>query len=95
VEEDALPEGELDDLEAELGPAPPGVKHCRECTILIGPGYLENEPFPHPDGRGFVCWRCFESLQRRAERRAQIERTGQPPPVDPPRRPIPHRYRFR
>jgi hypothetical protein len=95
VEDDALPEGELDDLEAELGPAPPGVKHCRECTILIGPGYLENEPFSHPDGRGFVCWRCFESLQRRAERRAQAERKGQTAPVDPPRRPISRRNPFR
>jgi hypothetical protein len=89
VEDDALPEADNEDLEADLAPAPPGVEHCRECTILIGPGYVESEPFQHPDGRGYVCWRCFESLQRRAERRAQAERRGQVPPVESPFRRVP------
>jgi len=95
VEDDALAEAEIEDLEADLAPAPPGVRHCRECTILIGPGYVEAEPFPHPEGRGYVCWRCFESLQRRADRRAQAERKGQAPAAESPLRPMPRRYPFR
>ena len=50
---------------------------------------------PHPEGRGYVCWRCFESLQRRAERRAQAERKGQPPPAEMPLRPMPRHYPLR
>jgi hypothetical protein len=60
----------------DLPPAPPGTVHCQECTILIGPGYLEREPFRHPQGQGVVCWPCFQSLERRAQR-------GEP---DPPQR---------
>ena len=43
---------------------------CRVCTILIGEGYQETHPIALPNGRGFVCWRCYESLRRQAERRA-------------------------
>jgi hypothetical protein len=59
-----------EDAEAsqDLPPAPPGLRRCQECTILIGPGYLETEPFTHPARPGGVCWRCFESLERRAGR---------------------------
>src|SRR5207248_1048294 len=35
------------DSDEAAGTVPPGVVPCRECTILIGPGYLEREPFPH------------------------------------------------
>ena len=52
----------------DLPPLPPGVVHCQECTILIGPGYLEQDPWPHPQGEGVVCFRCLESLERRAAR---------------------------
>jgi hypothetical protein len=47
---------------------PPGVVACAECTILIGPGYIETEPFPHPHGAGVVCGACLASLERRAQR---------------------------
>ena len=53
----------------DLPRPPPGTVHCQECTILIGPGYLEREPFPHPHGDGVVCEACLESLERRARRR--------------------------
>lgn len=77
------PDQDSDELDLDLPPAPDGTVHCRVCTILIGPGYVETEPFPDPEGRGYVCWRCFESLQRQAERRARAERQGQPaPPPD-------------
>lgn len=46
---------------------------CVECTIFIGPGYQETVPFPAPDGEGYVCWRCYESLLRVANRRAREE----------------------
>ena len=62
--------------------------HCRVCTILIGDGYVESEPLPDPEGRGYVCWRCFESLGRQAERRKRAERLGQPPPLENPLRPF-------
>jgi hypothetical protein len=48
--------------------APPGTVRCQECTILIGPGYLEREPWPHPSGQGGVCGACLDSLERRATR---------------------------
>ena len=42
---------------------------CQECTILIGEAYQEKLPFRSPlDGHAIVCWRCYESLQRRKER---------------------------
>ncbi|MBI4494435.1 MAG: hypothetical protein HY690_16760 [Chloroflexi bacterium] len=48
---------------------------CRECTIFIGEDYQEKVPIPAPDGKGVVCWRCYESLVRTAERQAtQSER---------------------
>ena len=86
MEDEAPLELESEDLETELPPAPDGAVHCRICTILIGPGYVESEPIVDSDGRGYVCWRCFESLQRQAERRAQAERRGQVPPPDTPLR---------
>jgi hypothetical protein len=52
----------------DLPSAPPGLVRCQECTILIGPGYLETRAFCHPARSGAVCWRCFESLERRAAR---------------------------
>ena len=62
---------DVDEPEApdDLPPPPPGVVHCQECTTLIGPGYLETEPFPHPHGKRVVCFRCLQSLERRAVRR--------------------------
>jgi hypothetical protein len=66
-----------DDEEIDELPAPPpGVQPCSECSILIGPGYIETAPFSHPSRPGVVCWRCFESLDRRAARRLQAERNG-------------------
>jgi hypothetical protein len=44
--------------------------HCRVCTILIGQGYEEKMPIPLTNGRGFVCWQCYESIRRQAARRA-------------------------
>jgi hypothetical protein len=64
---------------------PTDILSCAECTILIGPGYLETKPFPYPQGHGGVCWRCFESLGRRAQRKAQPA-----PPAAPARL---HRWR--
>jgi len=84
VEDETPLDLDVDDLEVDLGPAPDGAVHCRVCTILIGPGYVEAEPLPDPEGRGYVCWRCFESLQRQAERRARAERLGQTSPPDNP-----------
>ncbi len=43
---------------------------CRVCTILIGEGYQETQPIPLPNGKGYVCWRCYESLRRQAQKRA-------------------------
>ena len=51
---------------------------CRVCTILIGEGYAETEPVVLPDGQGVVCWRCYESLRRQAERRASEGRAESP-----------------
>jgi hypothetical protein len=60
----------------DLPPAPPGLVRCQECTILIGTGHIEREPFLHPRGQGAVCGACLESLERRARRR--------PPPKQAP-----------
>jgi hypothetical protein len=86
VNEDLHPDLDNEDFADDLPPAPDGTVHCRVCTILIGPGYVESEPLPDPEGRGYVCWRCFESLQRQAERRARAERLGQPLPAENPLR---------
>lgn len=61
---------DTEDLEAltDLPPAPPGLVRCQECTILIGPGHLELEPFSYPARHGVVCRACLESLERRARR---------------------------
>jgi hypothetical protein len=61
----------------DLPPAPPGLVRCQECTILIGPGHLEREPFPHPHGHGVVCGACLESLERRAHRHPAPRRAPQ------------------
>jgi hypothetical protein len=48
---------------------------CDECTIQIGDGFQESLPFrfvddstPHPRELT-VCWRCWESLNRRRLKR--------------------------
>jgi hypothetical protein len=76
---------DLDETE-EPATVPTGVLSCHECTILIGPGYLESEPFPHPQGQGVVCGQCLESLLRRALRAADAEPKS-PPPWGPRRHP--------
>ncbi len=50
-------------------PGVAGPVQCRVCTIYIGEGYEETHPIPLPNGRGYVCWRCCESLRRQAEKR--------------------------
>ena len=48
---------------------------CEECTIQIGEGFQETKPFEFVDetspGRRLmrVCWRCWESLNRRQAKR--------------------------
>ncbi len=49
--------------------------HCRVCTILIGDGYEERIPIPLPNGQGYVCVQCSQSLRRQAERRGAAERS--------------------
>ncbi len=49
---------------------PSRLVQCKECTIIIGPGYQETHPIPAPDGRGYLCWRCYESYLRQRERKA-------------------------
>ena len=51
-------------------PLPARPVHCRICTILIGEGYEEKRPIPLTNGRGFVCWQCYESIRRQSVRRA-------------------------
>lgn len=46
--------------------------HCKVCTIRIGEGYQETRPIALPDAKGVICWSCYESLRRRAERRATL-----------------------
>ena len=84
VDDDSGLDFDAEDLDVDLPPAPDGAVHCRVCTILIGPGYVESEPLVDPEGRGYVCWRCFESLQRQAERRARAERQEQSQPSENP-----------
>ena len=50
--------------------------HCQECTIQIGDGYQETIPFEFVDDESsarskvmIVCWRCWESLNRRKTKR--------------------------
>ena len=47
---------------------------CDECTIQIGEGYQESVAFEFVDESGpsprrlVVCWRCWESLDRRRKK---------------------------
>jgi hypothetical protein len=49
--------------------------HCDECTIQIGAGYEESHPFRFVDDSSersqtlIVCSRCWESLNRRRQKR--------------------------
>ena len=49
--------------------------HCDECTIQIGVGYQESISFEFFDDSEpcprvmKVCWRCWESLTRRKNKR--------------------------
>jgi hypothetical protein len=60
--------------------------HCQECTIQIGDGYQESRCFEFRDdsfgGRLRVlkvCWRCWESLNRRRMKRlAEAEKGASP-----------------
>ena len=52
MEDEPLHIVDLDESD-EPATVPTGVLSCHECTILIGPGYLEAEPFP-PSARGTV-----------------------------------------
>ena len=64
--------------EGQLGPPTRSVQRpiqCDECTIQIGDGYQESVAFRFVDdeaGRSRVlqvCWRCWESLNRRKNKR--------------------------
>lgn len=78
-------------LDPESGTDPRGKPRqrpitCQECTIQIGDGYQEAVPFefvldedgPRPKAL-VVCWRCWESLNRRKQKR-QLEGAEQPRP---------------
>ena len=87
AEVEAEPPGACASADVEgLPPPPPGLERCSECTILIGPGHVENQSYVHEARPGVVCWSCFESLQRQAERRAEAERQPSALPTDLPRR---------
>jgi hypothetical protein len=60
---------------------PPRPVHCRVCTIIIGKGYEEKRPIPLTNGRGFVCWQCYESIRRQTLRRAAERQVGEDTPV--------------
>jgi hypothetical protein len=58
-------------------PQPLGnLAQCKECTILIGPGYQETRPIQAPDGKGVLCWRCYESYLRQQERKLRARAGG-------------------
>lgn len=65
-------------------PLPTKPVHCRVCTILIGNGYAERRPIPLTNGRGYICWQCYNSIRRQTERRA-ADRTEQASPGTPSR----------
>jgi hypothetical protein len=52
----------------------PGLVSCDECTIQIGEGFQESVAFEFVDESGptrrrlVVCWRCWESLNRRRKK---------------------------
>lgn len=39
---------------------------CRECEIFIGSGHEERVPLPSPDGLGYLCRSCWQSMRRRS-----------------------------
>jgi hypothetical protein len=60
---------------------------CDECTIQIGEGYQESIPFEFVDDEFpddprvlTVCWRCWESLNRRKNKRLAQASTEAGPP---------------
>lgn len=60
---------------------------CEECTIQIGEGYQEALPFEFVDDEHpakprvlTVCWRCWESLNRRKNKRLAQAPDEAPPP---------------
>lgn len=66
--------------ETQAGPAAGAARgpvHCDECTIQIGDGYQESVAFRFVDDEGGpqrvlrVCWRCWESLNRRKNKRLE------------------------
>jgi hypothetical protein len=64
--------GEMEGSTHERGDsASPRPVQCRVCTIFIGEGFQETHPIPLPGGKGYVCWRCYESLRRQAERKSE------------------------
>jgi hypothetical protein len=38
--------------------------HCEICGIIIAPGFVETRPITAPDGKGVVCWSCYQYLER-------------------------------
>jgi hypothetical protein len=38
---------------------------CRECAIFIGAGHVDRVPLPSPDGLGYLCHACWQSVRRR------------------------------
>ena len=38
---------------------------CHECAIFIGSGHAEQVPLPSPDGLGYLCRSCWQSVRRR------------------------------
>jgi len=39
---------------------------CRECGIFIGTSREDQVPLPSPDGLGYLCRSCWQSVRRRA-----------------------------
>jgi hypothetical protein len=64
-------------MDVEESPELEHAVKCKECTIYIGPGFTETRPISAPDGRGYYCWRCYESYLRQEERRAARARAGE------------------
>ena len=66
-----------DDLAAPVGSTRQRPMSCQECTIQIGDGFQEAIPFEFvlddddPRSKALeVCWRCWESLNRRKLKRS-------------------------
>jgi hypothetical protein len=62
-------------------PLPARPIHCRVCTIIIGKGYEEKRPIPLTNGRGYICWQCYESIRRQTARRAAERQVSEESPV--------------